>query len=277
MLRNHLIWAYDRELEGTPKTWPYIAYPTPAWLIRAGEVKLHYPSGSQTYPAGTWIFPSEAQGMQEFAKGTRILSLRFVAEWPNGKPLFSRRHTHSFPDTQFPNLTHAALQLCNYVEQHFPQSYSPPHIVGSLEQYFLLQPLFHLWLVEYYRALHSVGLKPFTPNQLHEKVVQALQYLDSLPASHPLQEQALAKHVGLSLSQFNKIFHKDVGTTAAAFWNARRLRAAQTEMSSNKKSIKTIAYEFGFSSPANFTRWFRANSGITPTTYRQLNGKAPKV
>lgn len=277
LLRAQLIWAYDRDLEGTPRTWAYLSYPTPAWLIESGEVTLHFPEGSEHYSSGTWVFPREGHGQQEFARDTRILSLRFIAEWPTGKPLFRRQQSYSFHREELPAFTQASRTLCTYVEQHFPGSYHPPHLSGSLEQYFQLQPHLYHWLTEYYQTLSSRGIAPTTLSQLHEKVQQTLQFLETLPVTQPLHENALAKRIGLSLSQFNKIFLKDIGSTPAHYWNERRLRAARTQLAANKESIKTLAYEFGFSSPANFTRWFRTNCGITPTAFRQLNSQAPMV
>jgi AraC-like DNA-binding protein len=47
-----------------------------------------------------------------------------------------------------------------------------------------------------------------------------------------------------------------------------RLRAAAVTLSSRETKIVDVAFESGFGDVSNFNRAFRAEFGVSPTTYR---------
>lgn len=277
LLRCELNWAYDRVVDGGSLTWSYTPHPTPAWLIRKGRVTLEFADGVESYEEGTWLFPRQAPGNQTFSKGTHILSVRFHAEWPNGSPIFPRRVTHAFAAESIPALTPAAEALVQHVAGRFEQLGRQADLHGSLEEYFNLQPFLFRWIAAYYTTLTQQGVQPATLSHLHEKLRMAIEYLNSHPTSEPLREEKLARQVGLSVSQLNKIFAREAGASPTDFWNERRLRIARSRLLSPGESVKAIAYDLGFSAPANFSHWFRSHTGQSPRDYRHVNAAAPLV
>lgn len=277
LLRCELYWAYDRVVAPQAREWSYLPHPAAAWLIRKGEVTLRFADHTETYTAGQWLFPRQAPALQHFSPGCHLLSLRFVAGWPDGKPLFPRQESLAFPSAELPALTEAAEALIGHVRGRFGQQGHRSDLQGTLCDYLLLQPVFYRWLAVWYETLVANGVQPNTLHRLHEKIAAALSYIHSYPLERPLREEAVARHVGLSVSQLNKIFARETGATPSHFWNERRLSVARSRLLVSQDSVKSIAYDLGYSTPANFSHWFKTHSGVSPREYRAQNAEAPQV
>lgn len=252
-------------------------HPTGAWFVRKGTVRLHFSEGSEHYAAGQWIFPKHAAGEQEFTDNAHILSLRFLAEWPNGKTVFDHSKTITIPEQKAPLLNEAAANLVAFIGARFAQDGRPNDLNTTLQEHFQLQSIFFTWLTAYHRTLQELGIAENTLNHFHQKLRLALHHLNNQPLSEPLQEKKLARRIGWSVSQLNKIFVREIGKTPTAFWNERRLGIARSKLVSETESIKAIAYELGFSAPENFSHWFRTHTGQSPRDHRRMNATAPKV
>lgn len=78
----------------------------------------------------------------------------------------------------------------------------------------------------------------------------------------------LARVVGLSPDYFSRRF-KATFNTSARDWLAReRVREASIELEITAKSVSQVAYEFGYASPAQFSRQFVKTMGVPPSAYR---------
>lgn len=277
LLRCRLLWAYDRPLKNSPRRWDYVFHPTGAWFVRRGAVRLHFPGGSEHYASGQWVFPRHAAGEQEFTDNAHILSLRFLAEWPNGKTIFDHSKTIAIPEKKAPFLNKAAADLVAFVGTRFARDGRPNDLNTTLQEHFQLQSLFFMWLAAYHRTLQELGIAENTLDHFHEKLRLALYCLNNQLLSEPLRERELARQIGWSVSHLNKTFIREIGKTPTAFWNERRLNTARSKLVSETESIKAIAYELGFSTPENFSHWFRLHAGQPPRDYRRMNAVNPGV
>lgn len=86
----------------------------------------------------------------------------------------------------------------------------------------------------------------------------------------PKVAEKVAEVVGLSRSRFFELFHDQLGTSPLVYWNAMRLEEALTRLNSREENMTSMAMELGFSTPGNFSRFFRDHRGVTPTTYRRF-------
>jgi AraC-like DNA-binding protein len=86
----------------------------------------------------------------------------------------------------------------------------------------------------------------------------------------PKVAEEVAEVVGLSRSRFFELFHDQLGTSPLVFWNAIRLEEALTRLNAREENMTSMAMELGFSTPGNFSRFFRDHRGVTPTTYRRV-------
>jgi AraC-like DNA-binding protein len=271
LFRCRLLWAYDQRLVKDAPAWPYMSYPTAAWLVHEGSVTLRFGSEIERFGPGTWIFPKEAKGLQELSDGIRILSLRFQAAWSYGTPIFDRSKTVALAEEEVPQLTESANALIAFVRGTFPASSHSQELEGGFDRYLGLQPVFMKWIEAYYTTLTAHGVRANTLEMLDEKVRFALQVIETRPLASPFRESELALAVGCSVSQLNKLFARQVGSTPAFLWNQRKLDAAKSELLNNNGSIKAVAYHLGFAAPEHLTRWFKKNSGHSPSEFRHLH------
>lgn len=80
----------------------------------------------------------------------------------------------------------------------------------------------------------------------------------------------VADVVGLSRSRFFELFHDQLGTSPLVFWNAMRLEEALTCLNTHEGNMTSMSKRLGFSTPGNFSRFFKDQRGVTPSTYRRV-------
>ena len=84
----------------------------------------------------------------------------------------------------------------------------------------------------------------------------------------------IADAVGISESLLYRVFRAEEGTTPIAYLRSVRLRhAKELLIESGERKIAEIAARVGFSDAAYFSKIFRADTGMTPRTYRSRYGQ----
>jgi AraC-like DNA-binding protein len=78
----------------------------------------------------------------------------------------------------------------------------------------------------------------------------------------------VAQAVGVSVSQLNRLFHRDLGFSPRDYLQRRRVQAAVLLLKNGARPIKQIAYELGFNSISNFSNWFYRQKGVFPRAFR---------
>ncbi|MDC8787246.1 helix-turn-helix domain-containing protein [Roseateles koreensis] len=78
----------------------------------------------------------------------------------------------------------------------------------------------------------------------------------------------LARQLGVTGTQLNRICQAALQCTALDVMHARTLLEAQRELTYTSMSIKQIALGLGFSDSAYFTRFFQRKAGATPSAWR---------
>lgn len=84
-----------------------------------------------------------------------------------------------------------------------------------------------------------------------------------------LSIDSTARAMGTSVRTLQRVLRRDNGVDFRELANAVRLRRAEELLRGTTVSITQIAMDFGYSSPANFSRAFRKASGLAPNEYRQ--------
>jgi AraC-like DNA-binding protein len=84
-----------------------------------------------------------------------------------------------------------------------------------------------------------------------------------------LMLSAIARHVGLSERQLQRLFRRAFGMTIQQFVIRSRIQGAIHELTHSQRSIAEIAFMFGFSDQSAFTNQFRAIAGLPPRLFRQ--------
>ena len=270
MFRSRLLWAYEKTFDRFDEL--YISFPIAAWWILDGEIELHDENGQmEVYPSGHWVFPRAGAGHLHFAPQTRIVSIRFKADWFHGVSIFNREQTILFPAEGCP-LNPAAKALVRYIRNLSGSDVSGTPLSGDFDEFLKLGPAFSQWILVYYETLMEHGAKFQSLEALTDKVHLALEFMEHRSFSQPLHVLEIAQHVGISVSQLNKLFTQEVGMTPMMIWNRRKLTRAKEELSHGVESTKAISYQLGYSSPAHFSHWFRMNTQLSPTEFRAKHG-----
>jgi transcriptional regulator GlxA family with amidase domain len=89
----------------------------------------------------------------------------------------------------------------------------------------------------------------------------------------PCSLESIAKDVGLSLRQFERLFTKEFGMTPKQFMTAMRLRYARWLLLNTPQSVTEIAFETGFADCSHFVRSFRRAFGLSPGMLRGQQGE----
>ena len=106
-----------------------------------------------------------------------------------------------------------------------------------------------------------------------EAIQEALDRVEQeLPRG--IKTEWLAEQVSLSPFYFQKLFKRLVHKSVQEYIKLRRLSRVIEELNQEDRTITEIAYDYHFSSPANFTRVFKETYGITPEEDRK---KRPRL
>ena len=106
-------------------------------------------------------------------------------------------------------------------------------------------------------------------SNLFKTVQRALQ--DPVSWREPLS--ALARRIGYQPDYLNRLLKAAGGLTLGQMRDALRLRTAR-RLLADAVPVAQIAEEVGFDDPNYFSRWFRVQTGATPTAWRA--GRATK-
>jgi PAS domain S-box-containing protein len=81
----------------------------------------------------------------------------------------------------------------------------------------------------------------------------------------------LAEIACLSVSQLNRVFRRQLGTSAHKYLLGVRIESASRALAETNLKIAAIAHEFGFHDHAHFCKTFHRHYGVTPTAYRHAH------
>jgi len=269
--RVELRWAYEGEVRPRNLHLPSKVEPGyPAYFIRKGSLAIATEDTELEVGPGSWVISPQPMLRRDFAPGTEVISIRFELARPDGSSLFNIGLPMAFRDEAYPELMQYARSLLDSLSELSPTTYSDSlRKQSDLDSYLLVRERFYAWLrclVKIYCEVNRelAEMKPFD-----DRTRAALEFLDAQPLDADMPESIVASQVGLSVSQLNRIFAKDLGKTPKQYWDYRKLNAAVVLLSSTMKPIKQVAFELGFKSQNYFARWFRSHTSLTPSNYRE--------
>ena len=79
----------------------------------------------------------------------------------------------------------------------------------------------------------------------------------------------LSKSVGVSRSRLYELFKKELQSTPKLIWNCMLIEAVVHHLTKPEMGLSRVSEKLGFSTAANFSRFFRGHKGVTPTTYKK--------
>lgn len=102
----------------------------------------------------------------------------------------------------------------------------------------------------------------------HALIAAARQHLFG-PSGASLTLNKLAETLDVSVQQLSMAFQRNFGVSLAVYARGERMRIAQRLLLQTSQSVRDIAGQLGFHSPANFSNAFREHTGKTPSEFRK--------
>jgi CheY-like chemotaxis protein len=100
------------------------------------------------------------------------------------------------------------------------------------------------------------------------RVRQAMVYMNQHYAE-PLTRSDVARHVGISDDHLTRYFHSSLGISPMTYLTRYRVSRAKMLLDEGEMSVASIAGAVGIQNEFYFSRFFRRETGLTPTAYRR--------
>lgn len=105
----------------------------------------------------------------------------------------------------------------------------------------------------------------------HLVVQNALGYLEA-NLSKPLDSAAVARYCGIGPSRLRTLLKSETGRSLRQHLRAMRVDLARQLLHESYKNIDAICYQVGYQSVPHFCTVFKAETGMTPTTFAKSLG-----
>lgn len=285
-LNTRLLWCYDHAIhtplmvtkgwtEETPQGpvrgwlvpsgWAIEGYSSPAaWLVRSGWAQVTY-DDNRTLRAepGQWLIVGQGARVQSFADPTHLLSVSFVAEWPDKVQLLKSGLPLIINATDHPAMERRAKSLVKMVQMRGDR-WNTRKETMDYHTFLNLTAAWTQWLHLLLGIVTEYNVSLSTARNIDARVIAALRLLDAHPMDSPLDQEKLAASVHLSLSQLIRLFQRHLHTTPRHYFEEQRVKTAKERLHVPKARAKEVAYGLGFKNLPHFSRWFKKQTGTTP-------------
>lgn len=108
----------------------------------------------------------------------------------------------------------------------------------------------------------------------HPKLSQVIQTMEQ-NIEEPISPASLAKHVGMSTRQLERLFRRYLNRSPKRYYMELRLQKARNLLMQTDMSVINVALACGFASPSHFSKCYRAHYDTTP--YRERGSHATRL
>ncbi|AML53713.1 MULTISPECIES: GlxA family transcriptional regulator [Falsihalocynthiibacter] len=108
----------------------------------------------------------------------------------------------------------------------------------------------------------------------HLKLSNVIQTME-LNLEDPISPAVLAKDVGMSTRQLERLFQRYLNRSPKRFYMEIRLQKARNLLMQTDMSVINVALASGFSSPSHFSKCYRAQYATTPYRERGVKAELP--
>ncbi|WOO42772.1 helix-turn-helix transcriptional regulator [Rubellicoccus peritrichatus] len=279
LLNLRLLWANQSE-KSERDNWKRASAgpPTGAWLVLHGHCKVTQDGETVHADEGQWIFPRPGVRDQFFVPGTRVLSVGFLARWPQGVDLINNPRCQILAGKGCDELTQKAYDLVESMENLMGDSCEwqrARHWGDSLpvELHFEIGGLFQLWLACFIRVAEQHGARIERMTSKDSRVEAAIHAMEMSKNAQLIDWNSIQKSTGLSRRRIDELFRQETGLSLSAYFGNLQLKRISRELLDRRLQIKEIALAAGFNHTSSFSRWFRQHIGMTPSEYRNSDGE----
>ncbi|MEO0486365.1 MAG: GlxA family transcriptional regulator [Pseudomonadota bacterium] len=108
----------------------------------------------------------------------------------------------------------------------------------------------------------------------HPKLSRVIQQME-LNIEEPISPSILAKDVGMSTRQLERLFRRYLNRSPKRYYMELRLQKARNLLMQTDMSVINVALACGFASPSHFSKCYRAHYNTTP--YRERGAQAARL
>ncbi len=127
------------------------------------------------------------------------------------------------------------------------------------------------------RGLKGTRIEP-TPSEVRitsldeQLVAKAVKYVEDNMARPDLSVEELSANLGMSRVHLYKKLVALTGKTPIEFIRVLRLKRAAQYLRESQLNVSEIAFKLGFNNPKYFSKYFKAEFGISPSEYQDKEG-----
>ncbi|MEP6971301.1 MAG: GlxA family transcriptional regulator [Betaproteobacteria bacterium] len=108
----------------------------------------------------------------------------------------------------------------------------------------------------------------------NRKIIQAIRLMQE-HLEDPLESDDLARLVGVSRRQLERLFAAHLAQTPLDFYSSLRLERARALLKQSDMGVIAVGIACGFCSPSHFSRSYRAKFGVSPKDDRSAPQRPP--
>lgn len=266
-LRHEWLWVYRGHVPQSGVWSAEIPVPAGVFFVERGEVRIQADGREILVPRGQAFFSSPRLRRHWFAANTRLLSVGFRSQWPDGTPLF--RDALNFA-AEAPALRKATQQL-------FASIHGAQKVVTyrqgieakkySASEWAAREAAFAAWFVVWMETLQELGVQPEPQTRARRRRVdQIVAWLQALPLGQTTP--SLPPDFPIGSRRAEQLMQQQFGIGLRMFMERRRLDVARERIVTDQATLKEIAFALGFRHASHFTAWFRRHTKMSPSEYR---------
>ena len=155
----------------------------------------------------------------------------------------------------------------NAVETLYKRAYEAAIAEEAYSQQLMAGMVNHL-IGMMYSLERNIELRSRNQSHVDMNAKAQLRIREALESSLTIQQ--VAEEMGVSYSNFRKLFKEHTGLSPATYQQDLRLMRAKELLSTTDLSIKEIAYRLNFDSPDYFSAKFKSKTGQKPSDLRNV-------
>lgn len=153
----------------------------------------------------------------------------------------------------------------DYIQKPFHTDYVKIKIIHLLQEHWKLRER----LLEKLRDNKLLLSEPEKVESIDDAFLRKFaEQIEAVYADPEYNVEKLSETLGLSRGHLHRKIKELTGTAPVEFLRTYRLNKATQLLRQNAYTVSEVAYRTGFSSPAYFSKCFKAVYGVTPTEYQ---------
>jgi AraC-like DNA-binding protein len=266
-LRHEWLWVYRGPVPQCEVWSAEIPVPAGVFFVERGEVRIRADGQETLVSRGQAFFSSPSLRRHWFAARTRLLSVGFRSQWPDGTSLFRNALNFAAETPALRKATqrlfasiHGARKVVTYRQAIAAAPCSAVEWAGH-------EAAFAAWYIVWMETLEQLGAQPeFQVRARHRRVDQIVAWLQALPLDQTTP--SLPPDFPIGSRRAEQLMQQQLGIGMRQFMERRRLDVARERIVADQATLKEIAFALGFRHASHFTAWFRRHAGVSPSEYR---------